>query len=99
MSIDIFEEKTKEVDLDVVKIIKMLKDSRTETPGFLNGVLIGFYTFDVLMDELRHLRYGIDNLLHTFIMIQGREAEQRTHKFVTQLVKGELVMPALEKKE
>lgn len=96
---DIFEEKTKELDLDVIKIIKMLKDSRTETPGFLNGVLIGFYTFDVLMDELRHLRYGIDHLLQVFIAIQGREAEQRTHQFMTRLIKGELVMPALEKKE
>lgn len=99
MKPNIFEEKTKELDLDVFKIIKILKDVRSETPSFLNGVLIDFDTFYVLMDELRYLRHGIAHLNHVFIMIQGTEAEQRTNDFVTKLIKGDLVMPALEGKK
>ena len=95
---EIFEEKTKELDIDVIKIIKILKDSGTTTPEFLNGILIDFNTFYVLMEELRHLRYSIDKLNHVFIMIQGTEASKRTHQFVERLVKDELVIPALEKK-
>ncbi len=97
MKADIFEEKTKELNLEIGNIITMLKT--IETPTFLNGVLINYNAFWDLLEDLRHIRYGVDHLNHIFIMIQGVQAEKRTNDFIMKLIKGDLVMPALEGKK
>ncbi len=99
MKPDILEEKTEELQREVLKIVNKLKDNRDKTPEFLNGVLIDFRTFSNLISELRHIRDGIAHLNHVFIRIQGEEADKRTNDFVTKLIKGDLAMPALERKK